>query len=119
MGGRRAKSLSEILGSGMGARQASFTRAVGKGDPENIAAKSAQLAADSEKISEILYYVSKLADFVVREATSQQELNYEQRQQLARQEWSRVKKEEGIGDDPIVTDAVVTAVAKAIGKGRK
>ena len=103
----------------MGARQASFTRAVGKGDPESIATNSAKLAAESEKISEILYYVSKLADFVVKEANSNQDLNYEQRQQLARQEWSRVKKEEGIGDDPIVTDAVVTAVAKAIGKGRK
>src|SRR5437868_7471511 len=116
MGGRRAKSLGEILGGGMGPQQASFTRAIGRSDPESIAANSAKLAAESDKISDILYYVSKLADFVLKEAKSTHDLNYEQRQQLARREWSRVKKEEGIEDDPVVTDAVVTAVAKAIGK---
>jgi hypothetical protein len=119
MGGRRAKSLGDILGGGLGPQQASFTRAIGKSDPEGIATGSAKLAAESDKISEILYYVSKLADFVVREANSEQELTYEQRQQLARREWSRVKREEGIENDPVVTDAVVTAVAKAIGKRRK
>jgi hypothetical protein len=119
MGGRRAKSLGEILGGGMGAQQANFTRAIGRSDPESIATRSAKLAAESEKISDILYYVSKLADFVLKESKSEQDLNYEQRQQLARREWSRVKKEEGIEDDPVITDAVVTAVAKAIGKGRK
>lgn len=103
----------------MGPKQASFTRAIGKSDPESIATSSAKLAAESDKISEILYYVSKLVDFVLKEASAEQDLSYEQRQQLARREWSRVKKEEGIEDDPIVTDAVVTAVAKAIGKRRK
>src|SRR5437588_10838 len=105
MGGRRAKSLGEILGGGMGSQQASFTRAIGKSDPESIASSSAKLAAESDKITDILYYVSKLADFVLKESKSTQDLSYEQRQQLARREWSRVKREEGIENDPIVTDA--------------
>jgi len=46
-------------------------------------------------------------------------LTYEQRVEVARKEWSRVKKEQQLGDDPIVTNAIVSSVARAIGKGRK
>jgi hypothetical protein len=118
MGGRRAANLGEILGGGP-EPQKEFRRAVGTKDPETIAIKSAELVAESEKISDVLYYVSKLADFVQREATSEQELNYQEREHRARQEWARVKKREGVKDDPIVTKAVVSAVVKAIGKRKK
>jgi hypothetical protein len=119
MGGRRATSLSQIVGTGLGAQEASFTRAIGKKDPESIATSSAKLVADSDKISDILYYASKLTDFVIKEAKSKQDLNYVQREHLARQEWSRIKREENLEDDPVVTKAIVSAVTKAIGKGRK
>ena len=119
MGGRRASSLGEIVGSGLSAQKASFARAIGHKDPESIATSSARLAAESDKISDILYYASKLADFVLKHAKSKQELDYEERIHLARQVWSRVKRKEGIEDDPIVTNAIVSAAAKAIGKGRK
>jgi hypothetical protein len=119
MGGRRASSLGEILGSGLGPQKASFTKAVGEQDPEKIATRSAKLAAESDKISDILYYASKLANFVEKHAKGKQELNHEERVQLARREWSRIKKEEGIENDPIVTDAIVSAAAKAMAKRRK
>jgi hypothetical protein len=119
MGGRRAKSLSEIVGTGLGTQEASFTRAIGKKDPETIATSSAKLVADSDKISDILYYASKLVDFVLKKSESKEDLNYEQREHLARREWSRIKKEEGLDDDQVITAAIVSAVAKAIGKGRK
>ena len=119
MGGRRPKSLSDILGGGMGPQQAGFTRAIGRSDPESIATNSAKLAAESDKVSDILYYVSKLANFVLKESKSSQDLSYEQREKLARQEWSRIKKEEGLEDDQVITQTVISAVAKAIGKGRK
>jgi hypothetical protein len=119
MGGRRSTSLGEILGSGLGAQQRNFTRAIGDKDPESIATSSAKLAAESDKISDILYYVAKLADFVRKEAKSKQDLNYGEREHLARREWSRIKKKEGLEDDPVVTKAIVSAVVKAIGKRRK
>ena len=119
MGGRRARSLNEIVGTGLGAQQASFTRAIGQGNPERIATSSAKLVAKSDKIADILYYASKLADFVLKEVKSRRDLNYEERKQLARQEWSRIKKEEGLPNDQVVTSAIIAAVAKAIGKGRK
>jgi hypothetical protein len=119
MGGRRATSLGEILGSGLGPQQANFTRAVGHKDPEGIATSSAKLIAESDRVSDILYYASKLTDFVLQEAKSKKDLNYEQRLRLARQAWSRVKREEGLKNDPIVTEAIVSAAAKAIGKRRK
>jgi len=103
----------------MGAQEASFTRTIGQKDPQSIVASSAKLVAESEKVSDILYYASKMADFVLREARSKQDLDYEQRMRLARQEWSRIKKKEKLENDPVVTKAIVSAVAKAIGKGRK
>lgn len=119
MGGRRARSLTEILGAGLGSQQASFTRSVARNDPENIAVSSAKLVAESEKISNILYYASKLSDFILKEAKSKQDLSYGERERLARKEWSRIKREEKINDDPVVTDAIVSAVVRALGKGRK
>jgi hypothetical protein len=119
MGGRRAKSLSDIVGTGLSAQQASFTRAVGKKDPESITTSSAKLVAKSEQISDILYYVSKLADFVVKEARSTEGLNYAERELLAKKEWSSLKRKEGLEVARVVDDAIVSAVAKAIGKGRK
>lgn len=119
MGGRRASSLGNIVGSGLGPQEGSFTRALGREDPAGITASSAKLVAESDKISDILFYASKIADFVVKEAKSRRELNHEERIQLARREWSRIKKKEGIKDDPVVTDAIVFAAAKTLGKGRK
>lgn len=119
MGGRRARSLSEIVGAGLSAQRASFTRAVGQEDPQGVAVSSAKLVAKSEKIADIVYYASKLADFVKKIVESGRDLNYEQRVELARKEWSRVKKEENLHDDPIITNAIVSSAAKAIGKGRK
>lgn len=119
MGGRRAKSLSQIVGEGLGRQQAGFMRAVGKSDPEGIATSSAELAAESGRITDILYYASKLADFVVKEAESAQDLNHDERLKLVRREWSRIKKKENIEDDQVITDIIVSAAVKAIGKGRK
>lgn len=119
MGGRRARSLSEIVGGGLGAQEASFTRAIGSGSAQAVASSSAKLIEKSDKVADILFYASKVAEFVSKVAASKRDLDYEQRVQLARQEWSRVKKEENLKDDPIVTNAIVSAAAKAIAKGRK
>jgi len=119
MGGRRAKSLSEIVGEGLGSQQAGFMRAVGKSDPESIATSSVELAAESDRITDILQYASKLTDFVVKEAKSSQDLNHDERLKLVRREWSRIKKKENIKDDRVITDIIVAAAVKALGKGRK
>jgi hypothetical protein len=117
MGGRRATSLGEIVGGGLGPQKASFTRSIGDKDPERIAESSAKLAAGSERVSDILFYAAKLADFVRKHAS--EDLGYEERIHLAREEWSRVKKRDGIENDPIVTKAIVSAATKALGRGKK
>jgi hypothetical protein len=119
MGGRRARSLSEIVGTGLSAQRASFTRALGQENPEGVAVSSAKLVAKSGKMAQIVYYAAQLSDFVRKAVEAGKDLSYEQRVELARKEWSRVKKEQQLGDDPIVTNAIVSSVARAIGKGRK
>lgn len=119
MGGRRARSLKEIVGTGLAAQRGQFSRAISDENPGAVAVSSAKLLASSKKTADIIYYVSRLADFVKRIVESGRNLPYEERVALARQEWSRIKKEDNLEDDPIVTRAVVSAAAKAIAKGRK
>lgn len=119
MGGRRARSIKEIVGGGLSSQTASLTRAVNEGDAEAVAAASAKLLEQSDKATDILFYASRLANFVRQTVESGRDLGYEERLSLARREWSRIKKEEGIDDDPVVTNALVSAVAKAIAKESK
>jgi hypothetical protein len=119
VGGRRARSLREIVGAGVGAQSRQFSKAISEGNPEAVAVSSAKLLANSKKTVDIIYYVSQLAGFVKKIVESGRDLPYEERVALARQEWSRIKKQENLDDDPIVTNAIVSAAAKAIAKGRK
>ena len=119
MGGRRARSLKEIVGSGLSTLSAGFTRAVNQGDPSAVAVSSAKLLAGSKKTAGILFYVGQLTGFIQRMIESGRDLDYEERVSLTRKEWSRIKREKNIDDDPIVTNAVVSAVAKAIAKEKK
>lgn len=119
MGGRRARSVTEIVGTGQSGQRGQFSRAITAENPQAVAVSSAKLVAGSKKTADILYYVSKLAAFVADVVKSGRDLGFEERVSLARKEWSRIKKEEGLPDDPIVTSAVVSAVTKAIAKGRK
>jgi hypothetical protein len=118
MGGRRARSLDEIVGSGLGAQRA-IGSAIRRENADDIAASSAKLVAQSDKISDILFYASKLVGFLQEAVRSEKDLTYERREQLARQAWSRLKKEENLPHDTLVTQAIVSAAVKAIGKGRK
>jgi len=119
MGGRRARSLKEIVGGGLSSLSAGFTRAVSEGNPSAVAVSSAKLLAGSKKIAGILFYVSQLTEFIRNVVESRRDLNYEERLSLVRKEWSRIKRERNLEDDPIVTNAVVSAVAKAIAKEKK
>jgi hypothetical protein len=119
VGGRRARSLREIVGTGVAAQSRQLSKAISEENPKAVATSSAQLLAKSKKTVDTLYYVSQLADFVKKIVESGRDLPYEERVTLARQEWSRIKKQENLDDDPIVTNAIVSAAAKAIAKGRK
>jgi hypothetical protein len=119
VGGRRARSLREIVGTGVAAQSRQFNKAISEENPEAVAVSSAKLLASSKKTVDIIYYVSQLADFVKKVVESGRDLPYEERVALARREWSRIKKEEKLDDDPIITNAIVSAAAKAIAKGKK
>ncbi len=115
MGGRRARSIDEIVGTGLSAERA-FDRALDTASPRALAANSARMIAESDRVTEIFYYVSRLAS-VVREFVEQgRGLSYDERQAVARREWSRIKQRENLPDDPVATQAIVSAVAKALGR---
>jgi len=115
MGGRRARSLSEIVGTGLSS--SGFNSAMDGADPTAMAASSAALVADSDRITDIIYHVSRLSDVVRKLVESGRDLSYDEREALARKEWSRIKTRENLPDDPIVTKAVIAGVTKALGRG--
>jgi len=118
MGGRRARSLSEIVGTGLRG-QGGFSRALSSADPEAMAASSAKLVSESDRVTDIIYYVSKLADVVRDIVETGRDLSYDERETVARRDWSRIKDNEDLPDDPVITQAVVSAVTKALGRGRR
>lgn len=116
MGGRRARSVGEIVGSGLAAERA-FDRALDNANPRALAASSARMVAESDRVTDIFYYVSRLATVVRRFVEEGRDLSYDERQAVARREWSRIKQQENLPDDPVATQAIVAAVAKALGRG--
>ena len=119
MGGRRARNVTEVVGEGQSAQKSKFTRALKTRDPEAIAQSSAQLLALSSKTTDILYYATKLTDFVRKQVKAGKDLSAAERESLARREWSRIKKAENLKDDPIATSAIVAAATKAIRGGKR
>ncbi len=121
MGGRRASSISEIVGRG--SRLAPLSQRLGKAisaeDPQQVAETTANLLATGPKSTDILYYAAQLADFIRRVVESRKDLPYQERESLAREEWSKIKTREGLPDDPIITQAIVSAAARAIGRQKK
>jgi hypothetical protein len=75
------------------------------------------LFADSDRITDVIYYVSRLADVVRDVVDAGRELTHDEREKLARREWSRIKEKEDLPDDPVVTQAVISGVTKALRRG--
>lgn len=116
MGGRRARSVTEIVGRGLTSER-TFDRALDAGNPAALAASSARMVAESDRVTDIIFYVSRLTGLVRRFVEEGRDLSYDERQAVARREWSRIKQQENLPDDPVTTQAIVAAVAKALGRG--
>ena len=119
MGGRRARSISEVVGSGHAPLKRRLGKALTAQDPQRVTETTAKLVAVGEKTIDILYYASRLAGFVRSVVESGKDLDYAEREALARRAWSRIKREDHLPDDPIVTGALVAAVAGALARGKK
>jgi hypothetical protein len=116
MGGRRARSIAEIAGPGLGRLSARLGHAIEEGDPAAITTTAAELIARGSKTTNVIYYGSKLLEFVEKLIKTRGSIEYDERERLVRQEWSRIKRAEGLPDDPIATQAIVTAATRALGK---
>ena len=121
MGGRRARSILEIVGPGSRLAPLSqrFGRAVTAEDPHQVATAAANLLATGPKSTDILYYAVQLADFIRRTVESGKDLPYGKREALAREEWSRIKARENLPDDAVTTNVILSAAARAIGQQKK
>jgi hypothetical protein len=121
MGGRRARSIAEIVGAGgrVTAQAGKLSRALAREDAEEVVASSAGMVVHSKRVDDILYYASKLIPFITRNVKGRESLSYEDREKLVREEWSRIKRKEGLRHDAIVTKAIISATVKAIRTKKK
>jgi hypothetical protein len=121
MGGRRASSIREIVGSG--SRLAPLSQKLGKAltaeDPDQVASAAANLLATGPKSTDIFFYAAQLTDFIKRTVASGKDLSYEEREALARKEWSKIKERENLPDDAIITNVIIPAAARAIARQKK
>ena len=119
MGGRRAGSLTNLVGSGgnVSIAKRRLTRAVTKEDPNAIAIASAQLIADSNVGLEGIRYGLKLAPYITTNASKLARLTVKDRDEKIRQVWSQIKKRENITTTREVDNVVVVAAKEAFSKG--
>lgn len=92
MGGRRARSLLEVVGTGLTRQKHNFEQAIASKNPEAVTTTSADLMASSKRAANIIFYASKLSNFIRKVVESGKDLSYSERMSLARKEWSRIKK---------------------------
>ena len=116
MGGRRARSVAEVAGTGLGARTGHLTRALEAGDATAAAIQTAKIIAAGDRTDDLLYYATKLRPAIDRVIARPRQLPLAERERLARSAWAQLKRKENIPDDLILTRILVRSVARAMGK---
>lgn len=119
MGGRRATSVSEILGAGR-----SHTRLVNKldsaltaDDTTAISAAASQLATKVVSPKELDSHLALLVPYIRRELSSKTPSDDLRRD--VRREWSRVKKEHNVRLNRVVSEAVVQGAIDLLRRAKK
>jgi hypothetical protein len=120
MGGRRAGSLSNLVGSGrdVAAAKRRLSRAVTKEDPSAIAEASINLVEHSNVGIESLRLGLKLAPYVSENAAELATLSGTDREERIRAAWADIKRRENLQTPREVDSAVVNAAKAAFAKRR-
>jgi len=119
MGGRRRRTITEIIGSGVPGIRA-FNNALESGaDANAVVERGTRVLEGSGRLTDVLYYLSRLASAVTSAAESSATWTDDERSDFARREWSALKQREQIADDPVTNRAIIDAIAKALKRGRR
>lgn len=120
MGGRRAGSLSNLVGSGgeVTAAKSKLSRAVSSENPDAIASAAAKLITKSGVGLEALRFSLKLTPFISENARRLAKISPAKRDEEIRKAWSTVKNTSKISTSPELDNSVISAALATFGKGR-
>lgn len=109
MGGRRATSISDVLGpkKSYPSLEKKLHRALSEKDLKGISTAAATLATKSVPLTDLDSYLVHLVPFIRKQLTKKEPPKDVRRD--VRREWARIKKSEGIQVRPVVSNAVVQA----------
>lgn len=121
MGGRRAGSLTNLVGKGgkVTSSKRELSRAVAKQDPSAIAQASAKLVTNSDIGLQAIRYSLKLAPFISRNADSLVKLSQKDQEETIRHAWGKVKKDNALATTPELDSTVVSAAKNTFLKKRR
>ena len=121
MGGRRAGSLTNLVGKGGGVSTAKseLSRAVTKENSNAIAEASAKLITKSDVGLEALRYSLKLAPFISRNTKHLAKLSNKEQDEKIRHAWSKVKKDHDLKTSPELDSTVISAAKNTLLKMRR
>lgn len=110
MGGRRARSISEVLGPGRSypGLERQLTTALKSGDPSAIAEASVKLANKAVTTRELDTYLAYFVPYI-QDKLAQAKPSGDIRKDV-REEWSRLKRQHDIDVRGVLSDAVAQAV---------
>lgn len=119
MGGRRAGSLSNLVGSGgkVTTAKSKLSRAVSSENPDAIASAAANLVTKSDVGLEALRFSLKLTPFISDNARRLAQISLSKRDEEIRKAWSSVKKTSNIRTSPELDNSVISAALATFGKG--
>jgi len=119
MGGRRARTISSIVGVGAAGARTQLRRALEAQDPTGVARGAARVLAETPKPADIIYYAGKLSNLVRRAVEEGKPLSRSEREKLVHTAWAEVRRAANLADDPVMTRIVVSATLDALPKGKK
>lgn len=109
MGGRRAVSISQVLGPARDEQQvARLHQALQSGTAEQIADVSSRLAREALSPTQAAEYLRLFLPFV--RTHLKEPLAPDERRKAVRHEWTQIKKNHGLEVRGVINDAVVQAV---------
>lgn len=118
MGGRRAGSLTSLVGSGGAVTPAKsrLTRAIKGQDPSEIATASVQLVLNSELGLGSIRLALKLVPYLQQNASELAQLSRPERDERIREAWSDVKRQANVVTSKEVDGAIIGAANAAFAK---
>lgn len=120
MGGRKSSRTEKIVGTSkqLKSHKKEFVKAIKSQDPEKIVSSAVEYYSASDTAVKNLVKATELFDFIDEEE-DKNELDYQNRKELATKKWSDIKEKSKIDSDSEIDRILIESATKVIRRGKK